>query len=51
MQLYVQHLHHPKDSSDLVDVSMQTAGRQLRALLVAAVFANHLLLRYQMVEN
>jgi hypothetical protein len=44
-------LHHPKDSRDLIDASRQTAGQQLRALLVAEVYANQLLPQYQVVEN
>jgi hypothetical protein len=51
MRLCDQHLHHPKDLRDLVDASRQTVDQQLMALLVAAEFANHLLLRYQVVEN
>jgi hypothetical protein len=43
-------LHHPKDSRDLIDVSRQTAGQQLRALLVAEVYANRLLPQYQAME-
>jgi hypothetical protein len=51
MHVYDQHWNYPKRSRDLVGISRQTACRQLKALLVAEVFDDHLLLKYQVVGN